>query len=70
MFVLCGVNDFSWGPSNAAIKRVIKKHSYQSAFKKKDFSVTRILLLQLIIFKAGSTSEIILHFRFSSREPN
>lgn len=56
MFVLCGMNDFSWGPSNSAIMRVIKKQYYKSGFNKKNFFVTCILLLQLIIFKAASTS--------------
>lgn len=62
MFVLCGMNDFGWGPSNSAIMRVIKKQYYKSGFKqkkkKKNFCVTCILVLQLIIFKAASTSEI------------
>lgn len=58
MFVLCGMNDFSWGPSNLAIMGVIKNQYYKSGFNKKEvWGVgAYILLLHLIIFKAPSTS--------------
>lgn len=36
MFVLCGMNDFSWGPSNSAIMGVIKKQYHKSGFNKKE----------------------------------
>lgn len=36
MFVLCGMNDISWGPSNSAIMGVIKKQYYKSGFNKKE----------------------------------
>lgn len=36
MFVLCGMNDFSWGPSNLAIMGVIKNQYYKSGFNKKE----------------------------------
>lgn len=59
MFVLCGMNDFSWGPSNLAIRRVIKKHYYKGGFDKKIacfcVCVCSGLLLHLIIAKAVST---------------
>lgn len=45
MFVLCGMNDFSWGPSNSAIMRVIKKQYYKSGFNKKNFFCNLYLVI-------------------------
>lgn len=60
MFVLCGMNDFSWGPSNSAIMGVIKKQYHKSGFNKKEI-LGGVILYLVITFDYIQSSKYFVN---------